>query len=209
MKRYFKQLELKEKGKRVQRIDFRAVAQDATGILTMTDLMLQEGAQLSGHLPATREMLRRLRENALPAAPKHFNVLVRGRQTVTIPNRGAYWSVVLGTPVVTTAVDFTALAKTAVPAGMRFSHFYRTRQFAYGNALVAGDTFEFMASIRRVAHNGTPTRNYTGFFHQCAAGNQRFNIELMAEGVTIRAQPAARVLIEIQEGELASGGKRL
>ena len=209
MKRYFKQFEIKEKGKRVQRIDFRAVVQDATGVLTLTDLMLQEGAQFSGHLPATREMLRKLRENALPAAPKHFNAIVRGRQTVIIPNRGAYWSVVLGTPVVTTAIDFTALAKTAVPAGMRFSHFYRTRQFAYGNALAAGDVFEFLASKRRVTYNGTPTGYYTGFYHQCAAGNSRFNLDLMTEGATIRPQPAARLLVEIQEWELASGGRRL
>lgn len=209
MKRYFKQFEIKEKGKRVQRIDFRAVAQDTTGVLTLTDLMLQEGAQFSGHLPATREMLRKLRENALPAAPKHFNAIVRGRQTVIIPNRGAYWSVVLGTPVVTTAIDFTALAKTAVPAGMRFSHFHRTRQLAYGNALAVGDTFEFLASKRHVAHNGTPTRYYTGFYHQCAAGNSRFNVDLMTEGATIRPQPAVRLLVEIQEWELASGGRRL
>ena len=209
MKRYFKQFEIKEKGKRVQRIDFRAVAQDTTGVLTLTDLMLQEGAQFSGHLPATREMLRKLRENALPAVPKHFNAIVRGRKTLVIPNRGAYWSVELGTPVVTTAIDFTALAKTAVPAGMRFSHFYRTRQFAYGNALAAGDSFEFRAGKRRVAHNGAPAKDYTGLFHQCAAGNSRFNIDLMTEGAGIRPQPAARVLIEIQEWELASGGKRL
>ena len=209
MKRLFRVIEPQEKAKKVARLDIRATVQDATGTVSLTDLMLQEGAQLSGHLPATREMLRKLRENGQPAAPKHFNAIVRGRKTLVIPNRGAYWSVELGTPVVTTAIDFTALAKTAVPAGMRFSHFHRTRQLAYGNALAVGDTFEFLASKRHVAHNGTPTRYYTGFYHQCAAGNSRFNVDLMTEGATIRPQPAVRLLVEIQEWELASGGRRL
>lgn len=209
MKRYFKPLEIEEQDKRVQKIDFTVVVENATGTVTLTDLMLQEGAQVSGHLPATIEMLRKLREDELPAAPKHFNALVRGRQTLVVPNRGAYLKVPLGTPVVTTPIDFTVLATTAVPAGMRFSHFYRTRWLEYGNPLSAGDTFEFLASQRRVAHNGVPTGYYTGFYHRCAAGNSRFNIDLMAEEATIRPQPAARVLVEIQEWELATGGRRL
>lgn len=209
MRRYFKRIDIGEPEKRVQRLELRAVAENTTGAVTVTDLMLQEGAQVSGHTPAAREMLRKLREDGQPAAPKHFNALVRGRQTLIVPNRGAYLKVPLGTPVVTTAVDFTVLAKTAIPAGMRFSHFYRTRWLAYDNALQPGDTFEFLASQRRVAHNGVPTRAYVGFYHQCAAGNSRFNIDLMAEGAAIRPQPAARVLIEIQEWELASGGRRL
>lgn len=209
MERLFKQIEPQEKAKRVARVDVKAIVQNATGTVTLTDLMLQDGAQLSGHMPATREMLRKLREDSQPAAPKYFNAIVRGRQTLIIPNRGAYWSVPIGTPVVTTAIDFTVLAKTVVPAGMRFSHFYRTRQLAYGNALQPGDVFEFMASQGRVTHNGTPTRYYTGFYHQCAAGNSRFNIDLMVDGATTRPQPTARVLIEIQEWELASGGRRL
>lgn len=209
MKRYFNRIDIKEKSKRVQRIDFRPVVQNATGIVTLTDLMLQEGAQLSGHLPATREMLRRLRENNLPAGPKFFNALIRGRQTLIIPNRGAWRTVVLNAPVVPTAIDFTVLAKTAIPAGMQFSHFYRTRRLSYGNPLTAGDMFEFLASQRVVRHNGISTRFYTGFYHQCAAGNSRFNIDLMDEGATIRPQPTARILIEIQEWELASGGRRV
>ena len=209
MKRYFKRIEVGASEKRVGRIDLRAVAENASGVVTVTDLMLQDGAQLTGHLPATREMLRRLRENNQPSAPKHFNAVIRGRKTVIIPNRGAYWSVVLGTPVVTTALDITAQARTGVPAGMRYSHFYRTRQFVYTSALAAGDKLEFLASERRVAHNDIPTRDYVGSYHQCAAGNARFNVELMAEGATIRPQPSVGLLIEIQEWELAGGGRRL
>ena len=209
MERLFKQIELEEEAKRVQKIDFKAVIENATGTVTLTDLMLQDGAQVTGHMPATREMLQKLREDSQPAAPKYFNAIVRGRQTLIVPNRGAYWSVPIGTPVVTTAIDFTVLAKTAIPAGMQFSHFHRTRQFAYGSSLSAGDTFEFLSSQRKVAHNGVPTRYYTGFYHQCAAGNSRFNIDLMVEGAATRPQPTARVLIEIQEWELASGGRML
>ncbi|MDP3058845.1 MAG: hypothetical protein Q8N36_05265 [bacterium] len=209
MKRFFKLIEIGQKEKRVQRADFKAVVENATGTITLTDLMLQDGAQATGHLPATREMLRKLREDDLPAAPKYFNAIIRGRQTLVIPNRGAYWRVPIGTPVVTTAIDFTVAAKTVIPVGMQFSHFHRTRQFTFGNTLSAGDVFEFLASQLRVAHNGVPTRNYTGIFHQCAVGNSRFNIDLMTEGATIRPQPTARVLIEIQEWELASGGRRL
>lgn len=209
MERLFKQFEPQEKAKKVARVDVKAIVQNATGVVTLTDLMFQDGAQLSGHMPATREMLQKLRQDGQPAAPKHFNAVVRGRETLIIPNRGSYWRVPVGTPVVTTSIDFTVLAKTAVPVGMQFSHFHRTRRLRYGNALAAGDVFEFLASQRKVAHNGVLTRNYTGFYHQCAAGNSRFNIDLMADGATTRPQPTARVLIEIQEYELASGGRRL
>lgn len=209
MQRYFKRISIGEPTKRVSRVDYKLVVHDAAGSVNVTDTMLQDGAQVTGHIPATREMLRKLRENALPAAPKHFNAILRGRQTLIIPNRGAYWSVVPETPVVTTAIDFSMLAKTAMPSGMRFSHFYRTRQLAVGGALATGDTLEVQASQRRIVYNGTPIANYVGSFLQCAAGNARFNFDLMAEGATIRPQPAARLLVEIQEWELATGGRRL
>lgn len=209
LRRYFTRVDIGHPERRVQRLDLRVLAENAVGTVTVTDLQCQEGARVSGHLPATREMLRKLREDGLPAAPKHYNALVRGRQTIIVPNRGRYWSVALGTPVVTTAIDFEVLAKTAVPAGMRFSHWHRTRQFAYDHALAAGDSFEFLASQRQVAHNGVPTRDYTGFFHQCPAGNSRFNVDLVAEGVTLRPQPSVRLVAQLQEWELAGGGRRL
>lgn len=209
MERVFKVIAPQEKEKSVTRIDVRAVVQNATGTVTLTDLMLQDGAQLTGHVPATREMLMKLREDGQPAAPKHFNALIRGRQTLIIPNRGAYWSVPMGTPVVTTAIDFTVMARTSIPAGMGLSHGYRTRQLVYDSSLAQGDVVEFLASRHRVTHNGVPTRHYAGVHHQIAAGNARFNVDLLTEGAPDRPQPAARVLIEIQEWELAGGGKRL
>lgn len=197
-----------ERAKRVSKIDFRAVVEDAAGRVRLTDLMLQEGRTLSGHVPATREMLRKLREDSAPAMPKHFNAVVRGRRIIIVPNRGRFWSIVPDAPVVTTPIDFTIFAKDAVPAGMSLSHHYRTRWFVYNNPLGAGDVFEFLASRRRVTHNGISAGNYTGLFHQCAAGNSRFNVDLVQAG-TERPHPSARVLIEIQELELASGGRRL
>ena len=196
------------RAKRVSRLDFRAVVADATGRVRLTDLMLQEGREASGHVPATREMLRKLREDAVPAMPKHFNAVVRGRRVIIVPNRGRYWSIVPDAPVVTTPIDFTIFAKDAVPAEMSLSHHYRTRWFVYNNPLNAGDVFEFLASKRCVTHNGIPAGNYTGLFHQCAAGNSRFNIDLVQAG-TARPHPSARVLVEIQEWELGSGGRRL
>ncbi|MGV8164656.1 MAG: hypothetical protein ACLKAK_07350 [Alkaliphilus sp.] len=210
MDRLFRQITPREKAKRVSHLEVKAIVNDAVGTVSLTDIMVQEGTQLSGYWTETREMLRKLREDGLPAPSKHFNAIVRGRQTLVIPNRGVYWKVIADNPVVvTTAIDFTTLARTSIPVGMQISHFYRTRHLWYASALVPGDIFEFLASTRRVAHNGVLTLNYSGFYHQIAAGNSRFNIDLMVEGSTIRPQPAVRILVAIQEWELASGGERM
>lgn len=198
-----------EKTKRVISVDLKLVMSDAGGTLHMTDLMLQDGAKATGHVPHNKEMLRKLREDGLPAAPKHFNAVIRGRKMIIIPNRGEYLKVAPDAPVVTAPIDFTLWAKQVIAAGLQFSHFHRTRKFTYLAALAAGDKLEFLAAAWQVKHNDVINRNYVGLFHECPAGDSRFNVDLIEETSTQRPQPSARLLVEIQEWEKDKGALRL
>ena len=209
IRRLYKIVTPSEHNKRVSSVKIKAVLEDATGEVYMTDVQVQGGARLSGYHTNTKEMLRKLREDGLPAAPKHFNAVIRGRKTIVIPNRGEHLKVALGAPVVTAPIDFTLWTKQAIAAGLQFSHFFRTRKFIYLGALAAGDKLEFLATTWLVKHNDVINRNYVGLFHQCPAGDSRFNVDLIEETFTERPQPSARLLVEIQEWEKDKGALRL
>lgn len=212
IRRLYKIITPSEHNKRVSSLKIKAVVEDVTGEVYLTDVQVQGGARLSGYHTNTKEMLRKLREDGLPAAPKHFNAVIRGRKTIVIPNRGEYLKVALDAPVVTAPIDFTLWAKQAIAAGLEFSHFYRTRRFTYLAALAAGDKLEFLATTWQVKHNDVIKLNkldYVGLFHECPAGDTRFNVDLIQETSTERPQPSARFLVEIQEWEKDKGALRL
>ena len=201
-----------DKKKRVSFIQLKASFSDITGELNITDFMLQDGSQKIGHISYTKEMLRKLREYNLPAAPKYFNAVIRGCKTIIIPNRGERLKVALDAPVVTTPIDFILWAKQVIEAGLQFSHFYRTRIFTYLNNLVVEDKLEFLATTWQVKHNDIVKVNkvdYTGLYHECAAGDSRFNIDLISEEYTERPQPSARILVNLQEWEKDKGTLKL
>lgn len=201
-----------DKTKRVSWLQCKAILEDVTGEINITDFMFQDGMKYIGHISYTEEMLRKLRENNLPVAPKYFNAVIRGRKTIIIPNRGERLKVALDAPVVTAPIDFTLWAKQVIEAGLQFSHFYRTRIFTYLNALAIGDKLEFLATAWQVKHNDilkTKLVDYKGLYHECAAGDSRFNIDLIPEESIERPQPSARVLVDIQEWEKDKGTLKL
>lgn len=201
-----------DKTKRVSQLQCKAILEDITGELNITDFMFQDGMKYIGHISYTKEMLLKLREYNLPAAPKYFNAVIRGRKTIVIPNRGEHLKVDLDAPVVTAPIDFTLWAKQVIEAGLQFSHFYRTRIFTYLNSLAGEDKLEFLAIAWQVKHNDvlkTKLVDYDGLYHECPAGDSRFNIDLISEEATERPQPSARVLIDIQEWEKDKGTLKL
>ena len=198
--------------KRVSWLQCKSVVNDVTGEVDITDLMLQDGAKLSGYMVNTKEMLRKLREYDLPAESKFFNAVIRGRKTVIIPNRGETIKVSPYAPVVTAPVNFTLWATQVLAAGIQFSHFYRTRIFNYLNALAAEDKLEFSATGWQVKHNDavkTKITDYNGLFFEIAAGDSHFNIDLISEESTERPQPSARILVDVQEWEKDKGTLKL
>ncbi len=198
--------------KRVSWLQCKSIMADTTGEVNITDLMLQDGAKLSGYMVNTKEMLRKLREYDLPTESKFFNVVIRGRKTVIIPNRGETIKVSPYAPVVTAPINFTLWAIQALAAGIQFSHFYRTRIFNYLNTLDAEDKLEFLATAWQVKHNDavkTKITDYNGLFFEIAAGDGHFNIDLIPEEFTERPQPSARILVDIQEWEKDKGTLKL
>lgn len=198
--------------KRVLSIKCKAVLQDVAGEINLTDLIVQDGIKSAGYITNTEEMLRKLREDGQPTIQKFFNAVVRGRKTIIVPNRGEYLKIALDAPVVTAPIDFTLWAKQNIGENLKISHFYRTRIFTYLNSLEAGNKLEFLAMDWQVKHNDvvkTKLVDYEGLFHECPAGDSRFNIDLISEESTQRSQPSVRVLIDIQEWEKSRGTLKL
>ncbi|MDW7651324.1 MAG: hypothetical protein SCM57_08320 [Bacillota bacterium] len=210
MERYFYRFE-PEEGKKVDSIEIRATISDAVGSFSFTDIMLQEGRHLTGYSQDTREMLQKLREDSSPAQPKHYNAVVRGTKTLIIPNRGAYWAVEPDAVIVPTALDFQIKHKENLPRGIALGQDRLTRLFYLPGMLQGNDTLEVVGTEAKVLKNGVPAQ-FRGQFLYAAWGNPRFPVTLQGleeEQEALRPEPSARVFIELQEWQLAEGGKRI
>ena len=183
-----------EKGKRVVRVDVKLVANDFSGDIWFTDVMFQDGATLTGYVPAAREMhLRRRDASGNIVTKRHYNAVLRGQNALVVPNRGS----------ITTAMDITLWPQDSLPSGsVVMSHGWRTRTFTINEPLSPGDEYRFYASTRTVAKNGVPTSKYSGFYFQCPCGDAKFNIDLPGKA-------SARALLEFEEWDRGIGGKRL
>jgi len=210
MKRYLF-LFAPEEGKRVASIRAQAVMSDAAGSFSFTDVMLQEGKHLTGYSQNSKEMLQKLRENASPAQPKHYNAVVRGAKTLIVPNRGSYWAVEPGAVIVPTALDFRLRAKENLSKGITLGQDRLTRLFYFPQVLANNQELELIGTERQVLQNGSPVQ-FKGRFLYAAWGNPRFPVALLGldEGqAALRPEPSARVLVELQEWQLSEGGKRI
>ncbi|MBS4008173.1 MAG: hypothetical protein KGZ45_07080 [Clostridium sp.] len=210
MKRYLFRF-APEEGKRVASIRVDTVMSDAVGFFSFTDVMLQEGKHLTGYSQNTKEMLQKLRENGSPSPPKHYNAVVRGAKTLIIPNRGAYWAVEPGAVIVPTALDFHIMAKENLSKGVALGQDRLTRLFYFPQALASNQELAVIGTERRVLQNGSPVQ-FKGRFLYAAWGNPRFPVTLLGLGAgqaTLRPEPSARVLVTLQEWQLAEGGKRI
>lgn len=210
MKRYLFRFAPGE-GKRVASIRVDGVMSDAAGSFLFTDVMLQEGKHLTGYSQNTKEMLQKLRENGAPAQPKHYNAVVRGAKTLIVPNRGAYWAVEPGAVIVPTALDFHLRAKENLSKGIALGQDRLTRLFYFSQVLASNQELEIIGTDRQVLQSGSSVQ-FKGRFLYAAWGNPRFPVTLLgldAGQAAPRPEPSARVLIELQEWQLAEGGKRI
>jgi len=174
--------------------------------------MLQDGEQLTGYSQNTKEMLQKLRESGSPAPLKHFNAVIRGRRTLIIPNRGAYWLVEPEAVIVPTALDFHIRAKESLTRGIALWQDQLTRAFSFPEELARNQELEVIGTGRRVLKNGTLTQGFRGDFLYAAWGNPRFPVSFLghdAGQAAPRPEPSARVLVELQEWQLAEGGRRI
>ncbi|UDY80753.1 hypothetical protein [Geobacillus phage GR1] len=129
-RRYIYTLDLENKSKRVKQIDYSLVAEDMLGTLHMTDLQLQEGSQISAHIPATQDILSPVEFNIdewvflntvsnpvkrgtqpvyhEKVKNRFYNIVGRGHEVISIPN---VFHEDYTFPLVTTGLDIELRAK--------------------------------------------------------------------------------------------------
>ncbi|WP_228378980.1 MULTISPECIES: hypothetical protein [Thermoanaerobacter] len=198
--------------KHVQTLEIRFIVADVETELRITDIMLQDGAFLTGYVPTSKEMLKR--EPGI--VYRHFNAVVRGNAIVAVPNRAAVDQDDI-TKRVTGGLDYTIRPLQDLPAGaLRLNHLYKTRTFKLNKELKAGDELYFSASKRQVEINGVPTTDWEGFYHTIPAGFGRYEIEMIDPATEDEFNPevakpigAAYVLFEVDTWLKGLGGERL
>lgn len=200
-KRYFAVVKPK---KHVQTLEIRFIVADVETELRITDIMLQDGTHLTGYVPANIEILKR--EPGVTF--RHFNIVIRGRATVTVFNRAPVDQDDV-TKRVTGGLDYTIRPLQDLPAGaLRLNHLYKTRTFKLNKELEAGDELYFSASKQQVEINGVPTTDWEGHYHTIPAGYGRYETELV-DPATEEPGGAAYVLFEVDTWLKGVGGERM
>ncbi len=181
-KRFTETLDCK-KELRVVRASVRLLVSDCTGRVWFTDLMFQEGDQLTGYTSHTEELSAK-RESL----PVFFNGIVRGEATIIYPNTGTD----------SAGLDVTLFVEQDVPEGrVSISHQNGAQKMVFGGAVKGGDTLSLLASSRQCLRNGRPIPK-DGFYQYAAAGDNRHAITL---GKGVRAN----LLVEFQEMQERGG----
>ena len=199
------------KGKQVEWLEVHWVVEDAAGTVWVTDLQLQDGRFLTGHVPHNQEMLEREKDPATgqPIRYRHFNAVIRGQKMIAVPNRAAVQNEVDFNLRVPGGMDFTFWPSQDLPGGaLRFAHQYRTRRFILYEPLAAGDEFRFWASRLEVSVNGVRTRNYSGLYHVCPPGFGRFHVEML-DPATGKPVGSGVLLCEVDTWLRGIGGRRM
>lgn len=207
--------------KKVAKIEFSVVVENAEGTVWVTDTKFQDGAFATGWDPNTKEVM----ENWEDTEVKHYNAIVRGQKGLYIPNSGdtmgyANWTVIADTdiPKPKTPDDGTWKGWYSI----EFGTLHRTRNLRMNGPVAKGDKFEFWNNPRRIAKNDVYFGQYMGFFLGAPAGDMYMLVSLPGEqrpadayDKTSRyvAEPQTdkrvRVLLGVTPRWLAEGGKRV
>lgn len=206
--RYFFTFPVQSKRK-VEKMDVRLVLTDCEGTVYMTDLMFQAGKMPAGYVPATREFLKRDRDQSEQIIQKrHYNGVIRGEKTIAIPNRAKVDEEKDWTQRVTGGIDFYLTATKAIgKEGVQFSHQYSQREMKLYIPLKANDQLEFSATKRQVNINGEPTIDFTGLFHTCPAGFGIFQVSLLDP--IEKKRGAGKLCAEVDMWLKGVGGERM
>ena len=144
---------------------------NATGDLSLTDMVFQEGPNQTGYAPDTAEMLVNTGNRC------RVNAVVHGNETLVLLNAG---SAACGLNVQGTALEDCA--------AIELSQGYGGQKLSVGNMLV-GDTLTVDSGDYTVSRNGV-TVEKSGFFPYVQDGISRH---------TIQSEGAMRLLFDFQE----------
>lgn len=182
--RFTKTVQHKKK-KRVSRITVRPIISDCTGCIWLTDMMLQEGSELTGFVPYTEEH----KSKPMPTAPRFYNGIVRSSDTLIIFNPGQ----------TTAGLDIKVYPNQPMEVGsIELSQGMGAHKAKFLAAANAGDEFALLASTRQCLRNGADTPK-EGFYQYSAAGDSKHTVK-------VEKGKSARIYVEFLETR-DGGGK--
>ena len=176
----------KKEDKRIVSVTVKPVVTDCTGTFWFTDLMLQEGAMLSGYVINTETLQKKYAtgDEYAVTGKRFFNGIVRGSATCIIFNLGK----------TSTGLDWKIYPNQNMKAGsVSLALGAGAHKATFTDSAKAGDELDILASSRKCLKNGTAT-NKDGFFHYSAAGDSK-------HPVTVEEKKSARLYVEFQEME--------
>jgi len=203
--RYFSRFQV-DKNKSVHSLCITIVNDNTEGKVSFTDIMLQEGDLTSGYMTSNKEMLAKEVINNEEIAIRHFNAVIRGKQSLGIPNRALPVEEVNLNARTTGGMDFTIYATSYLPPeGVKVDQYYGTRPFYLRRELNQGDTFQYKASRRELLINDQRINQSDVKYQQIPAISGKFNIELQQEG----RPGSGYVLCEVETWLKGKGSERL
>ena len=155
---------------------------DCSGTLYITDIQLQEGPQRTGYAPHTEGFLSKYQEGDEDKDPVWFNGVIRGEQTVIIPNRGD----------VSAPLDIHLYPTTDMDEGdIEISHGSGGQKAEFPFAVPKDSDLALLASTRECTLDGEDA-DKKGFYSYSAAWDSKHSI-------TVPTGAGAVVLLTIQE----------
>mgnify|MGYP000849541418 FL=1 len=176
----------KKEDKRIVSVTVKPVVTDCTGTFWFTDLMLQEGAMLSGYVINTETLQKKYAtgDEYAVSGKRFFNGIVRGSATCIIFNLGK----------TSTGLDWKIHPNQNMAAGsISLGLGAGAHKATFTKAASAGDELSLLASTRECLKNGSAT-DKDGFFQYSAAGDSK-------HPVTVEEKKSARLYVEFQEME--------
>lgn len=183
--RFTETIDKKEK-KRIVSVTVKPMVTDCTGTVWFTDLMLQEGAMLSGYVINTETALKNYAtgDEYAVSGKRFFNGIVRGSATCVVFNLGK----------TSTGLDWKIYPNQDMNAGsITLSLGAGAHKATFTDFAKAGDELALLASSRQCLKNGVVTSK-DGFFQYSAAGDSK-------HPVTVEEKKSARLYVEFQEME--------
>ena len=183
--RFTETIDKKEK-KRIVSVSVKPIVTDCTGTIWFTDLMLQEGAMLSGYVINTETVQKKYAtgDEYAVSGKRFFNGVVRGSATCIIFNLGK----------TSTGLDWKIYPNQNMKAGsVSLALGAGAHKATFTHAASAGDELSLLASTRECLKNGSPTPK-DGFFQYSAAGDSK-------HPVTVGDKKSARLYVEFREME--------
>ena len=174
----------KKSESRVVSVTIKPILKDMSGIVWLTDLMLQEGDRLTGFLPHTETLLKKHSVDGAVREPVWYNAIVRGRETLILFNLGK----------TSAGLDIKLYPKTDLAEGsVTLAQGVGGQWAHFPGALLAGDELEVDALNRPATKNGQPFTK-EGFYQYSAAWDSKHIVD-------VGEKKSARLLFTLQEME--------